>query len=570
MRRIALLLGLCVVINSAASDSAQEAADLLLHNGRIFTADNTRSIHAAVVIRGNRIVAVGGNELFRRYRAGRTIDLQGRLVTPGFIDTHIHIRGRPLRSADLAGSASLQELLDRIRAKVDLLEPEAWITGTGWSEDELAEKLRPLKWDLDKAARNNPVVISRAGGHSSVANSAALELAGVTSETPDPEGGIIERTEDGELNGVLRESAKSLVERLVPEVDPAEVRESFVQNLRDLLRLGITSIIHAGVYPPEAYHEWESIYREHGDELPRAAVQIRTGIRPRIANSLGGMTAEQAIDRLREFGLKTGDGNERLRVGPLKITIDGGYTGPAAWSAEPYRDQPDFFGKQSISEDKLYRLSKAAHEMGWQMGVHAIGDAAIEMTVDVWARMLEESPRPDHRHYLNHFTVMPVAPTMRKMSVYNILIAQQPNFTYTLEGRYAHNLVGERMQTNNPLRTPMSHGIFMAMGSDGLPIGPMVGLYAAVARRGMTGLVYGAGERISMQEAIVGYTRNGAYLTVEEHIKGTLEPGKLADLIVLSDDLLTIEPERVMSVQVDVTIVDGQILYERRPAVAGR
>lgn len=220
---------------------------------------------------------------------------------------------------------------------------------------------------------------------------------------------------------------------------------------------------------------------------------MRTGIRPRIANTLGGMTVADAVEVLREFGLQTGDGDDRLKVGPLKMTIDGGYTGPAAWTKEPYRDLADYYGKQSISEDDLYGLSKAAHEMGWQMGVHAIGDAAIELTVDVWSRILRESPRADHRHFVNHFTVMPPAATMQKMADHNILIAQQPNFTYTLEGRYVANLVGERMQTNNPLRTPMSYGIFMAFGSDVLPIGPIVGLYAAVTRRGMSGGVYGEG-----------------------------------------------------------------------------
>ena len=557
------LIPVWALIIASSTVSAQEPADLLLHNGRIFTADDMLNVAEAIVIRDNRIVAVGGEGLTEQYRARRTIDLEGRLVTPGFIDTHIHMRGRARWSVNLAGSTSMAGLLGRIRTKAEELGPGVWITGTGWSEDELDEKRRPLRWDLDEAAPDNPVVVARAGSHSSVANSLALELAGVTPQTSDPEGGVIEHDEEGELNGVLRESAKSLVERLVPSAPPEDVRDSFIQNLRDLLSLGITSIIDAGVYPPANYREWEEIYGEHGEELPRAAVQVRTGIRPRISNAIGGMTAEEAIEVLRDFGLKTGDGDQRLRVGPLKMTIDGGYTGPAAWTIEPYRDRPDYFGVRSISAEDLYVLSKAAHEMGWQMGVHTIGNAAIEMTVDVWERMLNESPRADHRHYLNHFTVMPPAATMRKMADHNIVIAQQPNFTYTLEGRYRANLVGERLQRNNAVRTPMDYGIFMAFGSDVLPIGPMVGLYAAVTRKGMDGLVYGKEERVSVADAIVAYTRNGAYLTFEEDIKGTLEPGKLADLIVLSDDLLTIQPEEILDVLVDLTVVGGRIIYER-------
>jgi predicted amidohydrolase YtcJ len=167
---------------------------------------------------------------------------------------------------------------------------------------------------------------------------------------------------------------------------------------------------------------------------------------------------------------------------------------------------------------------------------------------------------------LNHFTVLPRDATLDKMARHNILIAQQPNFTYTLEGRYAAHLVGERLQTNNALRTPMSRGIFVALGSDILPIGPMVGIYASVTRRGMSGAVYGSGERLSMPETLVGYTHNGAYLTFEEGVKGTLEPGRLADLVVLSEDLLNLDPEKILDVQVDLTVVGGKVVYERQGA----
>lgn len=452
----------------------------------------------------------------------------------------------------------MAEITERIRSKAQELGPGEWITGNAWSEDELIEKRRPLRGDLDEAAPNNPVVITRAGSHSSVANTRALALAGITPDTPAPDGGIIELTEDGELNGVLRETAQQLARRLVPSSTRAELRDSFVSNLRDLLRLGITSIILAGTRA-DGFAEWQEVYRLYGDELPRAALQFRVS-----------GDADRAIQAMREFGKKTGDGDERLRIGALKLGVDGGYTGPAAWTLEPYRDQPDYYGKQLVPEHELYRLVKAAHEMGWQVGFHTIGDAAIKMTVDVFARVLDESPRVDHRHYLNHFTVLPPPATLRKMAEYNILIAQQPNFTYTLEGRYAANLVGERLQTNNALRTPMSYGIFIALGSDILPIGPMVGLYASVTRRGMSGAVYGTAERLTMPEAIVGYTRNAAYLTFEEEIKGTLEPGRLADMVVLSDDLLTIDPEDILNVEVDTTIVGGKVVYERSAATSSR
>ena len=537
---------------SAAPAQAQEPVDLLLHDGKVFAADELLSTYSAIAVRDGHIVALGWDELTDRYRAARTIDLDGRLVLPGFIDTHIHIRGNPERWVDLAGLENLAELKGRVTRKAEQLGAGEWITGYGWSEDELAEQRRPLRWDLDDAAPANPVVLTRAGGHSSVASSLALEAAGLTPDSEVPPGGIIEVDDAGRMNGILREGAQGLVSRLVPDPTRDELQASFVENLRDLLRLGVTSIIHAGV-GIEGFADWEAAYAAHRGELPRAAVQLRVPPDP-----------ERAVAMLDRFGRRTGDGDQWLRVGPMKFFVDGGYTGAAAWTLEPYRGQPGYYGTGPlIDEAGLFAISSAAHERGWQLGYHTIGDAAIAMTVDAWARMLEASPRADHRHFLNHFTVRPPAATMRKMADWNIHVAQQPNFTYTLDGRYAEHLEGERYQTNNPLRSPMRHGVVVALGSDILPIGPMVGLQAAVTRRGMGGAVVGHGEALTMPEAIVGYTRIAAHLTFEEDEKGTLEVGKLADLVVLSQDLLTIDPERTVDTEVDLTVLGGRVVFER-------
>lgn len=308
------------------------------------------------------------------------------------------------------------------------------------------------------------------------------------------------------------------------------------------------------------YAMWQDVYREHGDELPRAAVQIHLPV--------GFGEGEAAAQRLRELELRTGQGDERLRVAALKLFVDGGYTGPAAWTLEHYRDQPDYYGHARLHPHDFYVVAKTAHELGWQLGVHAIGDAAIKLAVDEFVRVLDESPRVGHRHYLNHFTVMPPERTMRQMADYNIHIAQQPNFTWNLEGRYSRHLVGERLQTNNPMRTPMGHGIFVALGADIIPTGPLLGIYAAVTRRGMSGAVYGGDEALSVPEALVGYTRNGAYLTFEEHVKGTLEPGKYADFVVLSEDLRGIDQDTIRDVEVLMTFLGGRLMYEAPGATA--
>ncbi len=542
--------GLCGLAGSSAT--AQEHVDLLLYNGKVFTADATKSIHQAVAIRSNRIAAVGSNRMVERYSALRSVDLQGRLVTPGFIDTHIHVRGNPRRYIDFAGTASIQEFMEKVRSKADELGPGEWITGYGWSEDEFAEKRNPTRWDLDEAASENPVIISRAGGHSSVANSLALAISGVDENTPQPEHGLIERDSQGRLNGIIREAA-GMVSRFVPEAAPEELRESLIENLEALPAKGITSIILAG-HSPSGFAEWQSIYDERWGTLPRATVQIRPS----------GGAPEEMVSGIRASGLRTGQGDERIRVGAIKMFVDGGFTGPAAWTLEHYRDEPDYYGYGLYPDAELYEVVQGLHDAGWQMGFHAIGDAAIAQAVHVFARVLDESPRYDHRHYLNHFTVTPPEETLRRMAEYNIHVSQQPNFTYTLEGRYVRNLTDERSAHNNPVRTVTDHGIFMAFASDILPIGPLVGLYAAVTRKEMSGKTYAPeDEAISMSDAITAYTRNAAYLTWEEDLKGTIEPGKLADLVVLSEDLLAIDPDRTMEVEVDFTILDGRVVYER-------
>jgi predicted amidohydrolase YtcJ len=538
---------------------AQEPADLLLYNGKVAVVDEAFSIHQAIVVADGRILAVGGNDLARKYRAARTIDLRGRLVIPGFNDTHIHLNGDARRHVNLAGTKSIKEIQQKIHARAKELGPNEWITGSAWSEDELEEKRRPLRRDLDEAAGENPVIITRAGGHSAVANSAALKLAGVTKETPQPEGGVIEKDERGELNGVIRER-QGIVSRLVPAATPAELRESLIANIRSVLSLGITSFTLAGT-SPDGYAEWEDIYRTHGESLPRATIQIRwMSPEGRNEKSIGWGGAE----KMKAFGRKTGAGNDRLKIGAVKVSVDGGFTGPAAYTLQPYKGQPSYRGYLNFTEAQIYDIVKTGHDLGWQMGFHAIGDAAIKLTVDIFERVLRESPRADHRHYLNHFTIPPPAETMKKMAANRILITQQPNFTYTLEGRYAANLDGYRLEHNNPVATPWKkYGILMAFSADVLPIGPLVGLYAAVTRKGMSGKVWGADERVSIEDAIRAYTVNSAFINFDERIKGTLEPGKLADMVVMADDLLTMDPDRLKDAKIDMTIVGGRVLYER-------
>ena len=553
--------GATLAASSAADLLAQgEPADLLLYNGKIVTVDSAFSIRQAIVVKDGRVVAVGGNELRNRYAATRTIDLRGRTVIPGFHDTHIHLAGHSRRYIDLNETTSLAQLKQQVSEKAKELGPREWITGAGWDEYHFTdEERKPVRSDLDAAAPDNPVVLTRAGGHSSVGNSKALELADINKATPDPERGIIEKGPNGEPNGVVRER-NDLYTRLVPRDKPADVRDSLFEDVHRQLRLGITSVIEAGSFVDPnvagSYAEWEVLYAKHGDNLPRASVQVQFP-----------GDAKTGEAKLKEFGRKTGDGNERLRIGSIgEMAADGGFTGPTAWSLYDYKGQPGFRGRAFFTPEQIHANIEAGHKLGWQYGIHAIGDAAIAMTVDAYDKVLQDYPRNDHRHYLCHFTVLPPERTMQIMAKRHILIAQQPNFTYNLEGRYVDALEGTRLTKNNALQTPIKHGIFMAFGSDNLPIGPLVGLYAAVTRKGESGKVFGPEEAVSMKDALTMYTRAGAFITREENIKGSLEPGKLADMVVFPEDLLTVSPDKLLTMKVDMTIVGGRVLYDRSQA----
>jgi predicted amidohydrolase YtcJ len=273
--------------------------------------------------------------------------------------------------------------------------------------------------------------------------------------------------------------------------------------------------------------------------------------------------------RLAAFPMRSGDGDAQVRLGGIgESSIDGGFTGPAAWLLVDYKGLPGYRGKPRMTDAELQAMVDDCARNGWQMALHAIGDAAIVHAVDAYSHALRNIQGPgrqgkDRRWFLDHFTIMPPAATMQTMAQEGIMIAQQPNFLYNLEGRYETYLDAERLAHNNAVATPVKHGIFVAFSSDNLPIGPMVALYAATTRKGPSGHVHGIEEAVSRPLAIRMYTANTAYLSWEEGIKGTLEPGKLADMIVLDRDVLTVPDDDLLEAKVDMTFVGGRLVYQR-------
>jgi predicted amidohydrolase YtcJ len=557
----ALLLAAC----------AKQPADVVLVNGKVLTVDREFSVASAVAVKDGKIIAVGGDEVARNHEAPTTIDLGGRVLMPGFIDTHVHIVGRSRRDVDLSGAKSIAELQAIVRAKAVELGAGEWVTGFAWDEAKFAEQRNPTRADLDAAAPMNPVALVRAGAHSIVGNSLAISIAAINRDTPDPDNGLIERDETGEPNGVVRER-NDLFLAHVPSDTWKDVRGSYIDALKAVLPLGVTSVIEAsGSIDDEpvgqggrqssssapvdigrgTFRNVRAVYDEVGDQLPRMAMYI----------------SYPGAERLRQFPHATGYGDDRLRLGPIGETaVDGGFTGPTAWTLDDYKGLPGFRGKGRFTDEELQEIVNVSAERGWQLGLHAIGDAAIAQTVRAYSHAIRNvlPAGKDHRWFLDHFTMTPPEETMTTMAADRILIAQQPNFTYTLEARYAQTLDDKRLARVNPIAVPVKrHALFVALGSDNLPIGPMVGLYAAVTRKGQSGTLIGPEEAVTIEEAIRMYTANGAYLTWEEDSKGTIEVGKLADMIVLDADPLTIPAEDLLEINVDLTMVGGKVVYER-------
>lgn len=560
-RSLFLIFGMSVLSATFAAAPVQEV-DLLLHNGKVITVDEQFSIGTAVAVRDGRIVAVGGQEVEAAYKGKQTVDLGGRVLMPGFNDTHIHSRALSFRSIDMSDVKSIADIQALIRQKAAQLGKGQWITGYGWDEARLAEKRNIVRGDLDAAAPENPVALTRAGSHSIVGNSLALRIAKVDRSTPDPESGLIEKDANGEPNGIIRES-NNMYLRHVPPDKWEDMRAGYIEWLQWLFSLGITSIHTMGSFNDEplgrgglkdpgaglTFRRLQAIAREY--DVPRMSLYI----------------SYPGEERLKAFGHATGYGDERVRIGSIgESSVDGGFTGPTAWTLVDYKALPGFRGKGRYTDAELQEMVDTCARYGWQMGLHAIGDAAIVQTVNAYSKALRAIvPRgTDHRWFLDHFTVMPPDYTMQVMAEDRILIAQQPNFLYNLERRYMDTLDDWRLRHNNSVGTPQKKfGLFVAFGSDNLPIGPMVGLYAAVTRKGPSGAVHGIEEAVSMPEAIRAYTANGAYLSWEERLKGTIEVGKLADLIVLDADPLTIDAQKLLDTKVDLTILGGKIVYDR-------
>ena len=576
MKKIMTILGVILVMIAfldavRAQEGESLAPDVIFVQGKIVTVNHDFEVVEAIAVKSGRVIAIGTNQQIKRLSSPttRVVDLRGKTVLPGFNDNHIHIRTGASRGENWKAISSLDALSEALIKRTSELSTDQWIRAT-LTRPYFPNDITPDRHWLDQRVPDRPVALTR--GHLMMLNSEGLRRAQITRSTPDPKGGWIIRDETGEPTGKLFEDpAKRLVRRHFPPqflLSDEQILKNLRKNLRELTHLGYTSFNVPGLRPWELRYMQE-VYRQWGEEFPRVTIQLRLYPGHDEHDDLE-EGAREAIAHLEGLGFHTGFGDDRIKIGAIKMSVDGGLSAPTFWTKVPYdsttgwrKGKPEFYGVVRIPRRTLYQVAKRAHELGWQLGIHTIGDAAVEMTVDVIEQVMQEFPREDPRHYLHHVSVMPPKKTLKKMSKLGVIVSSQPAFMYWLGPFAVEALQGNREQTNNPQKSLLNNGIRMSYGTDGAPTDPRVELWSAVMRKGWDGEIYGSGERVSVEEAIYAITMGTAYMNFDEKKKGSIEVGKFADMVVLGEDILTINPDRIKNISIDMTIIGGKIVYSK-------
>ncbi|WP_372508777.1 amidohydrolase [Pseudalkalibacillus decolorationis] len=518
-------------------------------NGEIVTVDTGFSVCEAVAIYENRILSVGTSKEILSLADGNTemIDLEGRSLLPGFIDAHAHLELYGTNKLGVNGKdvKNIKELQEKLMEAANTTLAGNWIRGWGYNQNNLAEGRHPTRWDLDKVSTEHPIIVVRTCGHISCVNSKALELAGIDATTEDPVGGKYVR-ESGELTGLLLEAAHmNLV--LFANYSEKEILKGLELASQDFLEKGITSVHDAGGYGPD-----------HIRYLQKA-VQSKN-VKQRVYTLYGSLhDSPGMVEKGVGSGIMTGLGNDWFKVGPAKVFIDGSSSGPTAKTREPYTSNPNESGILYLDQNELnHRLGKA-HELGWQITAHAIGDEAVEMMIEAIQTALEHHPRTNHRHRIEHSGMTP-PDLIQKIRELEIIPIPNPAFLYEFGDGYIKDY-GERIHTMFPLKSFIDNEIIFALGSDSpiTTVNPLHGIQTAVDRLSKSGQLVGDTQNVAVHEAIKAYTWSGAYASFEEDIKGSVEVGKLADFVVLNESILNCDPSRLKDIQVEMTILDGNI-----------
>jgi hypothetical protein len=536
------------------------APDLIFHSGRIATMHPEMPFAEALACKDGRVVAIGENALVRAYAGGNTrkIDLGGRTAVPGFNDAHNHMLelGLKLGKLQLENCTSIAQVVAMLREAAARTPAGQWIVGEGWNESLFAEGRLPTRHDLDAATTEHPVLLKRFF-NMDVVNSTALELGGIGLGTLDPPGGKIERDPDGTPTGVLRAAAKLFCRTLLPKPTPEECVAALDAAGKAYLAHGITSVLEPGLEP------WE--IRAYLLARQAGLLRVRVNMMASWHGFREGDDPNVLDDRAAGLGLASGFGDAWLSLGGLKMAVDGGTTSHTAWMFQPFLGEDKVHDYNRLDPEDLREFFARGHSLGYDIGIHAIGDRAHHESAKAFADVLENASAHDARHNLIH-AYFASEESLEHMARHNLAAVIQPTFIY-YEGDDLFRDVGEELAHRyKPMRTYLDRGIRVVATSD-IPstvhYNPFVGLYSLVTRRTYKGTLIAPHEAVTREEALYAYTVAGAWLTREERVKGPLAPGCLADIAVLDRDYFTCPEEEIKDIRVDMTVIDGKVAYRR-------
>ena len=564
MRAVLATLVACTALSACTAQSPIEPADLVLTNANIVTMSAGQPRAEAIAISGDRIVAVGAASDLADYvgASTRTIDLDGKTLVPGLIDAHVHFLGvgSRLLQLDARDATDKAAIVEMVARRVAAAAPGEWITGRGWDQNNWPVKEFPTKADLDAVSPDHPVYLGRVDGHAGWVNSRALALADITRTTADPPGGQIIREATGEPTGTLIDNAFRLVTRLIPPMSDTQRRRAAELAVQEALASGLTGVHEAGGTRADI--------ELYGDMMAAGQFDLR------ITEFLRWPTNEQelphtyeALDYYLAQGPQIGLHDNRLTIRGIKMSVDGALGSRGAAFLEPYADDPNNTGIFRLTPDEVYETIRRGLTAGFQVTTHAIGDAANRMVLDAMARAIQETGVTDHRLRIEHAQILH-ADDVPRFAQLGIIPSMQPTHA-TTDMKWAVDRVGEaRTRYAYAWRSLLDSGVRIAGGSDAPVerVQPLPGIYAAVTRQDHAGGPEGGWhpeQRVTREEALRMFTIDAAYSVFEDDLKGSLEVGKLADMVVLSKDIMSIPAPDILDTDVLTTILGGRIVYER-------
>lgn len=523
-------------------------------NGKIYTVNEKQPLAQSVIVEGNKILFVGSDIEAKQFIDSNTkvIDLYGKLMLPGFIDNHVHFisGGFYLLGIDLRPANSTTEFRTILREYVSKY-PSKWITGGYWDHEKWEVKELPTKEMIDDIAPNTPVFVERLDGHMGLANSYAMKLAGITKDTESPDGGLIVKDpKTGEPTGVLKDNAMNFIYNIIPSATSQENYDAAIAALEEAKRLGITSVQDI------TFEDALTIFKKLKEE---GKLTCRIFTRWPISDY------KNLVDK----NINIGYGDDFIRMGSLKAFADGSLGSSTAWFFERYNQDTTTTGlpMDIITDGSMEKWGLDADKNHLQLSVHAIGDKANSYMLDLYEKIIKQNPKWDRRFRLEHAQHVRFEDIPRFAEL-GVVASVQPYHCID-DGVWAEKRIGpERIRYTYPFKSFLDAGVKMCFGTDWYvaPLNPLLGIYAAVTRRTLDdknpdGWI--PEQKISVEDAIKCYTINSAYASFEENIKGTIETGKLADLIILSDDILTIDPKKIKDAKVEMTMFDGKVIYNK-------